>query len=90
MQPEAPWKVVISARAKKALDKLPDDAAARIRAALRDLALGPFRRGLLNAKPLKGLTSYRLRVRSFRVIYDVDRGTRTLRVREIVDRKDAY
>jgi hypothetical protein len=33
-----------------------------IRVALKDLALGPFRRGLLNARPLKGQTSYRLRV----------------------------
>ena len=94
MQPPPPprrssWRVDLSTQAAKDLDKLTDDVAARIRAALLDLACDPFRPGL-PVKKLQGESTLRLRVGDYRVLYIADRITRLLHVLRIRNRKDAY
>lgn len=84
-----PWRVDLSGQAAKDLDKLTDDVAARIRAAVLDLACDPFRPGL-PLKKLQGEPTLRLRVGNYRVLYIADRIMRRLHVLRVRNRKDAY
>ena len=79
----------ITPSAHKQLRKLPVSIQKRVRSALEDLAVDPFAAGK-DVKKLKGQHSYRLRVGSYRVIYDIHSGTLTVLVLEVGHRQGIY
>ncbi|MBE0431769.1 MAG: type II toxin-antitoxin system RelE/ParE family toxin, partial [Dehalococcoidia bacterium] len=63
------YSVLILRRAQKELAQLPTETYERVRDAIRDLASDPRPRG--GAK-LTGREGWRIRVRDYRVVYDID------------------
>lgn len=64
----AKYTVVLSKKAQKQLDKLPDNIASPILDAIEDLGENPRPVGCLK---LKGREGYRIRVGDYRIIYEV-------------------
>ena len=81
------YRIDLSRRAEKDLDRLPPRGAARVIAALRGLAAEPRPRG---ASKLAAVEGYRMRVGEYRIIYDVDDTTQVVTVYRIRHRREAY
>ena len=62
------YKIVLSRRSKKQLDKLPDNIAAPI---LESISLLETIPRPIGCKKLKGRDGYRIRVGDYRVIYQI-------------------
>jgi mRNA interferase RelE/StbE len=69
------------------LRHLPPDVKRSVKAALRGVAMNPAIGSPLE-RELKGL--WRFRVRRFRIVYEVDRKRRRVRVMAVVHRRDVY
>ena len=63
--------IILTASAARDLDSLPRPARRQVEAALHRYALA----GLGDVKPLRGRSGYRLRIGSYRVIFDEDAAT---------------
>lgn len=83
------YSITISKTALRALRKAPAAVGMRIREALDRLAENPDRLDL-DVKRLQGRTGYRLRVGSYRVIYDREDRIRVLAVIDLGPRGDVY
>jgi mRNA interferase RelE/StbE len=81
------YRVDLSRRAEKDLDRLPARGATRVIAALRELATEPRPR---SASKLVAVEGYRIRVGEYRIIYDVDDVTRVVTVYRVRHRREAY
>ena len=75
------WTVLAEARARKALARAPRPERERLQAALREMEQDPFAGDVvrLDEQP----TAFRRRVGDWRLLFDVYRGTRLVRVRFI-------
>ena len=78
-------QVLITKKASKQLDKLPDPLAHKIISELKQLATNPFPP---NSKKLKGHQNYRLRIGSYRAIYTLS--NRQITILRVADRKTIY
>ncbi len=65
------YRVIVPKNVARYLKKLPRDDAARIVGALESLASDPRPPGCVRLK-MKDLGEYRVRVGSYRILYDVD------------------
>lgn len=85
------YRIVLKTGAAKSLDRLQPKLRQRIVARLRDIAGDPGRRRP-QVKALKGRLAgrFRLRVGDWRVIFELDREQRLLRVLTVSPREDAY
>lgn len=81
------FRVEISARGSRYLDRLDDSTRQRFQQALARLAEEPYGTG---TKPLQGRSDRALRVGGWRVIYDVDRQAGLIVVTAIAPRGQAY
>ncbi len=81
------FEILIERSALKALSKIPLAYRDRITDAIRSLADEPKPRG---AKKLSGRDAWRIRLGSYRVIYEIDDDELTVLIVSIVDRKDVY
>ena len=81
------YRIDLSRRAEKDLDRLPARGAARVIAALRGLAAEPRPRG---ASKLVAVEGYRVRLGEYRIIYDVDDAARLVTVYRIRHRREVY
>jgi mRNA interferase RelE/StbE len=85
------YRVEVSKRASKSLARFPNKIQISILEALERLEDDPFHPQLdikaLHGE-LKGL--YRVRVSSYRIIYETDQLERVVRVRQILHRQNAY
>jgi len=82
------YRIDFSKAADKELESLPKKAADRILEAIRELAVEPRPHG---SKKLVGtMSTYRIRVGDFRVIYEVHDKEIVVLVVRISHRKDAY
>jgi mRNA-degrading endonuclease RelE of RelBE toxin-antitoxin system len=81
------WEVVLTRSARKDLTALSKDARRRIDVRLLALEDDPFPRGV---KKLKGNGDYRIAVGSYRIIYMIEERSRTVTVRYIRHRREAY
>ncbi len=86
---EAPWDLVVAGPARRAIDRLPD----KIALAVLDYLVGPLlahphRVG----KPLRGdlVGLHSARVGAYRIVYEIDQGSQTVRVIYIDHRADVY
>lgn len=83
------YSITFSKTALKAMRKAPAAVSMRIREALDRLAENPDRLDL-DVKRLQGRAGYRLRVGSYRVIYDREDPIRVLAVIDLGPRGDVY
>lgn len=79
--------IVLSKKAQKQLDKLSDNIAEPILEAISHLEENPRPVG---CKKLKGRNGYRVRVGSYRIIYEVSDSELILDVIAVGHRKDIY
>jgi mRNA interferase RelE/StbE len=82
-----PWRVEFDKRAKREFDELELSMRRRVFNALERLSHDPFRSP--NVKALHG-GGYRLRVGSYRVLYELRHDILVVLVVQVVARKDAY
>lgn len=83
------YRVVITKRAQRALDRLPHKHRRLIRSKVDDLAREPYTPNN-NVKALKGSPYYRLRVGDWRVIYNLRDDELILLVLQIGPRGGVY
>jgi mRNA interferase RelE/StbE len=81
------WRWSLAPAAAKQMAHLNEEVQRRIIDQL-DLLVAGSR--TVDTRKLEGEDGYRLRVGSYRVLYDVDKASRTFIVSKIADRKDAY
>ena len=81
------YTLAILRRAQKELSDLPQDAYARVRDAIRNLAEEPRPSG---SKKLAGRAGWRIRVGSYRVVYEIDDPNRMITVMHMGHRRDVY
>ena len=83
-----PWRIDISRRALRDLDRLPVEQQDAIFAALRRLADDP---SSVDFQKLSGFTDrWRLRVGRWRVMLDGDNRAGIMTAARVLDRRDAY
>ncbi len=80
-------KILITKKAEKELDKIPDQLAKTIVKHILTLAENPYP---TNSKKLQGLGDWRLRVGSFRVLYTIDKKRKEITILRVADRKTVY
>ncbi|WP_291097201.1 MULTISPECIES: type II toxin-antitoxin system RelE family toxin [unclassified Flavobacterium] len=81
------YKVSLTKKAVKHLDKLSDKIAEPIIVAIQNLAENPKPQGY---KKLKGRNGFRIRVGDYRIIYDVFDDILLIDVIDLGHRKDIY
>ena len=82
------YQVELSKRAERQLSKLDPDTQASIGAAIDDLAVDPRPAGV---KKLKGEeTVYRIRVRDYRILYEIQDDELLILVIKIGHRREVY
>ncbi len=86
-QTEQPWQVIVLARAKKRLQKMPQQERERFVMAFRQLQADPF---LQDIRQLKGRPEYRLRIGSWRALVRIDQESKTVYITELGPRGDVY
>ncbi len=83
------YSLSYSGQAIKGLRQMPAPFAARIRAALDELAADPSRRGI-DVAPLRNRAGYRLRVGGYRAIFERDDDACTIEVLRVGPRGAVY
>lgn len=83
------WKVVISKRAEKTLAALPKNLREHIMQGISRLKNGPYQLDL-DVKPLAGRPEWRLRIGSWRVLFQIFNAEIRIIVVSISPRGDAY
>jgi mRNA-degrading endonuclease RelE of RelBE toxin-antitoxin system len=86
---ETPWDLVIAGPARRAIDRLPE----KIALAVLDYLVGPLIENQHRVgKPLQGdlIGLHSARVGAYRIVYEIDEGSRTVRVIYIDHRADVY
>lgn len=79
------WHLVVAKSASKGLSKAPKRDAERLLAALEEMVEDPFSGDIVQLKGKAGL-DFRRRVSSWRILFSLDTGRRTIEVTEIVRR----
>jgi mRNA interferase RelE/StbE len=82
------YKIIYKKKAIKALEKMPKAIVTRFITAFESIARGDEQG--LSIKPLEGLTGLRLRIGSYRAVYELDNGELIVTVFNIGSRGDIY
>ncbi len=82
------YQIVYKKKAIKSLEKMPAAIAAKFKDAFYAIADG--NKANLDIKPLEGLNGYRLRINSYRAMYELDNGRLIVTVFNIGSRGDIY
>ncbi|OIP03472.1 hypothetical protein AUK18_01970 [Candidatus Beckwithbacteria bacterium CG2_30_44_31] len=80
-------QVLITKKAAKELDRIPDQIARNIANRLSQLSQDPFP---LNSKKLAGQNNYRLRIGVYRAIYTINSKEKAITVLRVAHRKTVY
>lgn len=83
------YRLTIRRRAIKALQRMPDQDARRVRDELGKLIQRPDRRDI-DVVRLRGRPGFRLRVGGWRVIYERDEEAREVNILHVGSRGDVY
>jgi mRNA interferase RelE/StbE len=81
------FAITILRRAQKQLSDLPQEPYLRVRDAIRELAEEPRPHG---SKKLAGRTGWRIRVGTYRVVYEIDDPNHVITILHIGHRRDVY
>lgn len=84
------YRVVLLPKAEKAFARADADLARKLAGAFESLEADPLRHRNIKplTGPLKGL--FRLKAGDYRILYQIDAGTKTVYVVRIAHRKEAY
>lgn len=83
------YKIIFKKEAAKSLDKLQRNVAKLIRKKLMAVAANPYAEHP-NVRKLQGRDGYRLRVREWRVIYEIQNDQMVILVLRIAPRGEVY
>jgi mRNA-degrading endonuclease RelE of RelBE toxin-antitoxin system len=86
---EAPWDLVVAGPARRAIERLPD----KIALAVLDYLAGPLLENPHRVgKPLRGDLAglHSARVGAYRIVYEINQASRSVRVISIDHRADIY
>jgi mRNA interferase RelE/StbE len=83
-----PYSIAFARSARKELEKLPRQIAARVLEKISALAVTPRPGGSLKLKGDENL--WRIRIGDYRVIYEIDDAMRSIDVSIVRHRKDVY
>lgn len=82
------YHILVPKRVQRELDALPDTIYERIREQIRELSDTPRPAGV---RKLQGSSrSYRVRVGTYRIVYEIDDAAREILLITVADRKDVY
>ena len=81
------YRLTIRGRAQRAIGRLPARDMQRVRAAIARLATTPRPVGCLK---LTDRSAWRIRIGSYRVIYEIDDDARSILIVDVADRKTIY
>ena len=81
------WTINVDKSVDKCLKKIPEPDRSRINQAIDDLEVKPE---TLDIKPLVGREGYRLRIRGWRLLIDIDEVEKTIFVYTLSSRGDVY
>ena len=81
------YTITILRRAQKELSDLPQESYIRVREAIRKLAEKPRPNG---SRKLAGRDGWRIRVGSYRVVYEIDDPNHMITILHIGHRRDVY
>lgn len=81
------YTIAILRRAQKELSDLPQESYIRMRDAIRKLTEEPRPNG---SKKLTGRTGWRIRVGSYRAVYEIDDPNHIITILHIGHRRDVY
>ncbi len=81
------YAITILRRAQRELSDLPQESYARVRDAIRELAEEPRPNG---SKKLVGRNGWRIKVGSYRVVYEIDDSDHSVMILHIGHRRDVY
>ena len=81
------YKLLITRKAQKELDKISSPLAKKIVEKILILSTNPHP---ANSKKLVGRNNYRLRIGSFRAIYTIDKHHKEITILRVADRKTIY
>ena len=82
------YSILVKVSAQKSLNKLPTKIAEQIVSKIRDLEIDPIP---LDAKKLSGAKeTYRIRVRSYRIVYQIVNKELIILILRIAHRKNIY
>ena len=82
------YRVEVKERAIKELTQLQPDIGERILRAIESLAANP--RPIQSHKLRESISSYRLRVGDYRVLYQIDDGDKIVAIYKVGHRRDVY
>lgn len=83
------YQIIIGRAARKTLSKLTKQEFRSIKARLASLADNPYS-SHLNIKKLQGVDAYRLRIGTWRVIYQIDNKIQRIIILKVAHRKEVY
>ena len=83
-----PYSIEFRRAASKEMEDLPMQVGRRIAAAIDTLALDPRRQGSMKLR--QATNGYRLRVGSYRILYEIDDASRAVWIFAIRHRREAY
>lgn len=81
------YRLLIQPRVETDLRALPKTEFLRVDSGILGLQENPRPAG---CKKLRGREGWRIRVGSYRVVYDIDDGQKTVVIRAVLHRKDVY
>jgi mRNA interferase RelE/StbE len=81
------YRLRIEPSAEKDMRKLPPPTLKRVHSAIMSLGSNPYQRGV---KKLSSGLGFRVAVGPYRVLYDIDDKNRTVVIRAIRHRREAY
>ena len=83
-----PYELLIERHAEKDLTKLEKSLFAQITIKIKELAINPHSPG--STKITGSQNDWRLRVGDYRVLYEIDNKTKTVKIMRIKHRREAY
>lgn len=86
-----PYRVVLTQRAIKSFERLPNETKERVSEVFDTLSQTPVPFTTLDVKKLKGLGSaYRIRIGNWRIIYEYNAKAKTIVIDDVLRRAKAY
>ena len=81
------YRIIIENRAAKGIESLSDDIIQRVTDEIKRLESNPRPHGV---KKLAGEDSWRIKIRTYRILYTIDDNQKLISVYRVKHRRDAY
>ena len=81
------YRIIIENRAAKEIESLSDDIIQRVTDIIKGLESNPRPHGV---KKLAGKDGWRIKIRTYRILYTIDNNQKLISVYRVKHRRDAY